>query len=44
MMIITLADYPPCFSLVGMPRSMQTEKKENTVERIFYKSKQTETF
>jgi len=43
-MIITLTDHPPCFSLVSMPRSMQTEKRENTAERIFYSRKQTETF
>lgn len=43
MMVITIPHHPSCFSLVSMPRWMQTEKKENTVERICCKSKQTQT-
>lgn len=42
-MIITLPNNPLFFSLVSIPRLMQTEKKGKRMERVFYKGKQTET-
>lgn len=43
-MIIILPNNPPFFSLVSVPRLMQTPEKEKKMERAFFESKQTETF